>query len=147
MMNNAQKDIDSYPSKQFFFVLTEDRSCLSIQIAGSYKNDTILHDIVSQKICFIIDKPVIIPALGKTEYYEVGRNYSPDWDLNETVSICSSPNNPFQKITKGIYRIRCTSFSSEVFDVKITLDTGHAGFFLTYDESVYFLRSLNEQRK
>ena len=138
--------IDGYPAREVFFVLPSAADCLTASAQASTAGETILKQPEQEKVCFVIEKPVVLPSAPGT-WFELARNSSADWELSERITVCTSAASPFQKLTAGVYRIRLTTFAEKEFSVRFTLDTPRGRFFVSYDEAADYMRSLDEQRK
>ena len=98
-----------------------------------------------QKVCFSVEKPVRVSS--SAAYYELGKNNTSDWELKNSITICSEENSPFQKLAAGIYRLRLTTFSKKDFTAHLSLGVTGIRFFISHGEAEDYTRALNEQRK
>ncbi|MGL4369279.1 MAG: hypothetical protein ACRCUT_06365 [Spirochaetota bacterium] len=142
----SETPIDKSPGRQIFFALPADLSCVTIDVQGEISDETILKGTRPEKIYFIAEKILQLPGQNSRRYYELARNYSADWIHQHSVTICSDRSSPVFKLTKGIYRIRMTSFSKAPFHVKITVDTKSARFYPDITTAESFLSEQKEPR-
>ena len=139
--------IDRQQAKEIFFALSEDAQCVTLTINATTVSESITHEPEPSHVCFIVEKPVQLPSIRSLSYYELSRNVSGDWDMKNSVTICSIANSPFQKLTTGVYRVRLTIFEAKPFHLKISLDTMKARFFSSYDDAAEYVRVIHEQHK
>ena len=143
-LKTAAEPIDNAQAKELFFVLPSYVQCLSVTVKGTTAGETILKQPQTAVVCFTIEKPLKVSSAVR--YYELGRNNTADWELKDSVTVCSDRNSPFQKLDAGVYRIRITAFTAKEFSADVSLGVQGALFFGTYGEADEYMRSHSEQR-
>ncbi|HRX14980.1 MAG TPA: hypothetical protein P5123_01555 [Spirochaetota bacterium] len=115
-------EIDSHPTYELFFMLNEKESEIKASINGQIINAA--GSSVEGRFFFIIEKKYDTSSSDSiyTSYIELGRNFDNSWNSSESVQI-SSGSDGLTSLDPGIYRIRITIFSDNIFDCKISLFT------------------------
>ncbi|HQP49216.1 MAG TPA: hypothetical protein PKX12_10835 [Spirochaetota bacterium] len=110
---------------QVFFSMDEPERCIKISLETHLISPTIRGDRYKKiNSYFIVEKQVDITRFNinrDTVFSEIGRNYDLNWLSSDGFTLCTVADDPIQNLSKGLYRIRFTSFRSEEVKYSISL--------------------------
>jgi hypothetical protein len=110
---------------QVFFSMDEPEQCIKISLETHLISPTIKGDRLKKiNSYFIVEKQVDITRFNinrDSVFSEIGRNYDLNWLSSDGFTLCTVPDDPIQNLSKGLYRIRFTSFRSEEVKYSISL--------------------------
>jgi hypothetical protein len=121
----ADESIDGARTYQFLFKIKEPTDCIRVGINAIYTTDTLPPKKVSAKTFFLVEKTFNIGMFHLKEgeiYTTVAQNFTPQWDHQPAITLCTSKVNPLQKIdTMSRYRIRYSALSDNKFLFTLTI--------------------------
>ena len=124
-MTRAAESIDGYVTREVFFTLSKKVDCITVKASAEYIPYRFAEEKKVARVFFIFERLVDMSRYGKENarvFTELGKNFSNRWGRQRSVTVCSSPRLPLQRIDKkSIYRIRFTTFIEGTFDYTITV--------------------------
>ncbi|MDY6968343.1 MAG: hypothetical protein SVR08_06785 [Spirochaetota bacterium] len=121
----SKAEIDRDRTYEIYFYIDIEEECIKIDISSQFF-DRIYKKNIFLKTYFIVERAIDSSKFknkGVKGYFfsELGRNFNNDWKIKKGLVICSSQDNPLQKLNKGIYRIRFTVFKKTNFNYTIDI--------------------------
>ncbi|MDY6934091.1 MAG: hypothetical protein SVZ03_07700 [Spirochaetota bacterium] len=130
----SKEKIDNGRTFEVFFSIETEEKCLKFILSSSII-DTIFKKQRFIGIFYIVEKAVDISQFKASQskqfiFSEVGKNFDYNWNTKDEITICTSMNDPIQKLDKSIYRIRFTVFQKEDYNFRIKILSENKIFFL-----------------
>jgi hypothetical protein len=123
----SEKTLDGQETRELFFLLTAPESCIQLSLKGSEPAGLVTGESREIKLYFIVEREIIMPK--QTAYLEIGRNFTRAWEQTTQLRICTDTSVPIQRLEKGTYKIKVTSFTNRPYEVQLAAAADHKVIF------------------
>jgi hypothetical protein len=122
-LDNSEKTLDGQESRELFFQLTAPETCVLLSIKGSEPSGLVTGGSREIKLYFVVEREIVLPK--QTAYLEIGRNFNRAWEQTTQLRLCTDISDPIQRLDKGAYKIRFSSFDNKPFEVQLAASANH----------------------
>jgi hypothetical protein len=122
-LDKSEKTLDGQETRELFFRLTSPEPCVLVSIKGSEPSGLVTGGTKEIKLYFVIEREINMPK--QTVYIEIGRNFNRAWEQTTLVRLCTDTSDPVQRLEKGAYKIRISSFENRPYEVQLAASANH----------------------